>query len=706
MPATSAPTPGDGEEPSRGVSIRSPPGETSVVIDDPIERTRFTMDAGRDVRPTPVDTDSFVFPVDTAVTVTTDSLRVGTAVGVYIRSRNGSLMTELDYEGRERLDSGNYVLEICGSVKTYLELDGGATLVSDRQSLAMHFTDQTELKLGARSEHERPVGEITTTSDPEDMLTAVSALSSGLKTTSPERSFPTLRGHPPTIHLDDALSIPKYLEPPTTGIDLVVKPTVRDALVVAPLAYYLGARVVAGPDRGVRTTSGGFRTLGDDDSLEGNVEELLKRTFLLDCIVRTEGLYDVQLAERVALEDRIEIDCSTLYDLPIAERLDAYLEIPQDVVEDLVPRWGREAYLPPDPSGVEVISYLVDDLSLIRVAEPPLTTIPTAPDGVSIRGSTESPDSDIERDEPIEWDRTVVELPESDAHEQLWFGQGVPLGGTKAIPEAFENRLDRPPKNDDIEVTVVCNERRMVDELEDTGSIYGGDRELPFELTTHIDLTSEELATVLSDRSDFFHYIGHIRDDGFACSDGLLDVQSLKTVGVDTFLLNACQSHDQGFHMIQGGSVGGIVTLGDVVNTGANWIGRTLARLLNRGYPLYSALDLVREESLMGDRYAILGDGRSALVQPMSLPQAVHIVDIQDTASVANETFPTSRIDLGSMCLYLFEDRDYHRLVSHVPVPESVDIDDLKTYLGLESSPVRYEGALTWSEEVIDRLSA
>jgi hypothetical protein len=46
------------------------------------------------------------------------------------------------------------------------------------------------------------------TTDAEDVMMAILTFRSALKTTSPERSFPTLRGHPPAIELNDRLEIP------------------------------------------------------------------------------------------------------------------------------------------------------------------------------------------------------------------------------------------------------------------------------------------------------------------------------------------------------------------------------------------------------------------------------------------------------------------------------------------------------------------
>ncbi len=89
----------------------------------------------------------------------------------------------------------------------------------------------------------------------------------------------------------------------------------------------------------------------------------------------------------------------------------------------------------------------------------------------------------------------------------------------------------------------------------------------------------------------------------------------MDSVGVEAFLLNACQSHDQGLHLIDAGSIGGIVTLGDIVNSGAVKMGSVIAQLLNGGFPLYAALDVARIENIIGQQYLIVGDGRATIAQ-------------------------------------------------------------------------------------------
>lgn len=108
-------------------------------------------------------------------------------------------------------------------------------------------------------------------------MAAISALSSALKTTTCERSYPTLRGHPPRIECGDKLHIPDELSRPETGIRLEVPPSLENVFVAAPLVYYLGAEMV--PGEKPRLVTERFEYPLDDFPLEREIERLLKQVF-------------------------------------------------------------------------------------------------------------------------------------------------------------------------------------------------------------------------------------------------------------------------------------------------------------------------------------------------------------------------------------------------------------------------------------------
>jgi len=155
-----------------------------------------------------------------------------------------------------------------------------------------------------------PAGTIETPTDPESLMDAVSLLGSALQTTSPERSFPTLRGHPPLIEPGEEFRVPDRVEPVDSGIRIVVPPEYRYLYPVVSLAYYFAADVVPGdPPR----IEGDGWTHPLEPDFERRTGEVLRQAFHFDRLARTEGFYPVDLHERETTD--LDLDWGRLYDL-------------------------------------------------------------------------------------------------------------------------------------------------------------------------------------------------------------------------------------------------------------------------------------------------------------------------------------------------------------------------------------------------------
>src|SRR5699024_9950506 len=152
--------------------------------------------------------------------------------------------------------------------------------------------NETAVTVGARSYHKRPAATVRTPADPESMMAAISTFGSALKTTSPERAYPTLRGHPPAIELGDTLSIPDSFTRSDPAVTIEIPADLKYIYSAAPLAYYLGAELVASEELRLCAGESFEYTLDSEHGFETEVERVLKQTFLLDCVTRTEGLYD------------------------------------------------------------------------------------------------------------------------------------------------------------------------------------------------------------------------------------------------------------------------------------------------------------------------------------------------------------------------------------------------------------------------------
>ncbi|ELZ91305.1 hypothetical protein C440_13364 [Haloferax mucosum ATCC BAA-1512] len=679
------------------VGFSVPSEGAGLVVRDNVERHQFKLQTPSPVAPTPTDIARFSLPTDAAVSIQTDRIGVAANTVVCVRDETGSMLAQVDQEETERLDDGTYCLELFGAVKTYLKVAGSLTIDPKPLETVLSFEDETVVHVGARSSHESPATTITTTGNPYDVMRGVSAFSSALKTTSVERSYPTLRGHPPLLELGDELRIPDGLRTPETGVRIELPPTLRHIFVATPLAYYLGAPLVPGTSPRLVTDSGFVHEFDGPHGFEKAVAQALKRTFFLDCVVRTEGIYNVALHERQTVESRIDIDVPALYDAPLSEQLSRYFDVPYETISDLVPEWKLTTHVAPEPDNIELLPFVTNDLAVVRT--PSGTEVPKSEVQAAVV-------DDFLRDEfvrstgPTTTDETYVRPHSADSVEQAWVGEGTPVGASKATPTAYRNRLQRKPTTGDIGITVVCNDQEMLDESDIVDDVYGSREDLTFDVDAHYNLTRSELRAVLAEPTDFLHYIGHIDDGGFQCRDGKLDARRLTEVNAGAFLLNACQSYEQGLELVEAGAIGGIVTLSEVVNSQAVGVGRTIARLLNIGFPLQTSLDIVQKDSDIGHQYVVVGDGSLSVVQAESGVAVFCEVEQtgDDRYSLSYHAYPTSRCGPGSLIIPAFPRNDQYYLASQRITDIELNEDELIEFLSLEQLPVFHDERLYWDD--------
>ena len=672
---------------------------SGLAVVDPIERHRYELTTGT-VHATAVDLSRFLFPVESAVSIRTDHVTLPSVVSVHVRDEQGAVVAHAEHHTHEDLPAGEYIVEVSAPIKLYFRVESALRITADASGMAIGFDGEREVLVGARSHHERPAATVRTPADPEAMMAAISTFGSALKTLTPERSYPTLRGHPPTIELGDSLDL-VGLEAPDTGVTIEIPPDYGSIYAVAPLAYYLGATVEPGADPLLRTDRGFEQSLSGPQGFERTVARTLKQTFFLDCLTRTEGLYPVDLHERRVLADDLALDFPALYEQSLAAQLETYLSIPYRTIAEHVPTWKLTADVAAVPASVEHLPFVVADLAIVRSVEPA-----TGPEGtMSDETRTDERRGFVDGPAAIDSEEPFVRPEPADSLEQTWIGEGTPLGASKASLAAYRNRLERTPAEGDIEITVVCNDAAMDDERAVEAS-YGERADLPFDVTVAHDLTTDELADVLGARTDFLHYIGHVDGDGFACADGRLDARELDSVGVDAFLLNACQSYRQGMALIEAGAIGGIVTLSDILNSEGVKMGRALARLLNAGFPLGSALDIARGESIMGEEYLVVGDSGLAITQVDGGPPNLSKISRADIGfQLEFETYPTSQRGIGSMVIPLIRGNNEYYLSSGTVLKSNITDTALGEFLSIEEMPVKVNGHLYWSDQIeIDDL--
>ncbi|QLG62892.1 caspase family protein [Halorarum salinum] len=672
-------------------------GEDLLVRDD-IEDVSFRVDAGGAGRRA-TDADGFVFPVDSAVTVETDHLAFRKPVAVYVRE-DGSPVDSCPPGQCTAIDAGRYELEVSSApMKLYLRLDGPFRIDSEGDRTRFEYDGTRTVRVGARSFHGRPAGTVTVPETPRGLMDAVSTFGSALATTSPERSFPTLRGHPPLVSFGDEREIPSFAAPPGTGVRIAVPEEWGAVYTVATLAYYLGATVVPG-DAPAVTAAGTTHRL-DGGGLAAETREFLEHVFLLDCVVRTEGFYDVDLHERRVVDERVDLDLGRLYDLPLDERLAAYVDVPTDDLSGLLD-WHLTADVAPEPSSAELLPFVVNDLSAIRNPE----AIPAAAErqedslGDFYRSEDEGGvgvDGDAFEDE------TVVTPEPVDTVGHVWVGDGYPVGASKPTVGSYRRRLDQPASESRvIDVQVVCNEDEM---REETEQLYGFRDYLEFDIDIAFDLTCEQLRELLAAEHDFLHFVGHVDAEGMKCSDGYLDLHTLEGTGVKAFLLNACTSYTQGMELVRAGSIGGLVTTTDVGNIMATNAGRTMARLLDYGFDLHGVLDVVKKVHVVGGAYSVVGDAGVTLCQADSgAPTLVEIMTrnkpSEDRFEITHRVVPNRSYGAGSFFVDHFDEDGAYYLLGSRPPTLTIERENLQSTTKQKRTPLIIDHELQWSDEL------
>lgn len=670
-----------------------PPG---VDIIDPVERRRCTLITDTEIELQEGDPDTFRFPVETAIEIQTTGFTVPATGHVIVRDQAGTVLAEIEKGSSGSFEPGTYSLELTELVKVYLHFEGRFSVENAVDALWIGFPEKLPITIGARSSHTRPATTVTTTNDPTDILAAISTFGSALKTTSPERSFPTLRGHPPLLEIGDELTIPDGVTPPVEDVRIEVPPRYDSVYPVAPLAYYLGVKAEPGPTG--RIVGPDFEySLGQQQELEHEIHSVLKRVFLLECVNRTDGLYPLSLRERNRIEKRVDLPFDSLYAAPLRERLPAYLDVPEVLVDDLIPDWRLAAHVDSSPQSTELLPYLANELALVTMADPTIIDddpVAALADGGFTRGSSVTASTVV----------TPGDGPQ--ARDIAWAGLGTPIEATKALPEAYQHRQGRNVQHEQIEIAVICNDAEMSEERNSVDAVYGGHGEsLPLDVSVYEDLERDQLASVLQENYHFLHYIGHIDSEGVRCPDGRLDLACVSDIGAEAFFLNACQSYDQGLALIENGAIGGIVTVNEVVNHGAVRIGQTVAKLLDNGFPLRAALTIASDRSVIGRQYLVVGDGTLSIVEPPSGTPQMYLIEQRD-----EETFEF-RIDAygappGMGCVFasFLPALDDHYLADGDTESVKLESETLRDFLEMENVPVLFDEQFCWSGDLADRI--
>jgi len=673
---------------------------TGVRIVDPVESVEFAMETDRPVDPTRIDPEVFDVPLDTAAVVETGEVRFPHYVGVVVRTRDGGQVATVSSVDERRIQPGTYTIELSKTrVKLYFQVDGAVTVRTHDDRAGFDFGSRTRVRIGARSYHQTPAATITTTADPTDVAQAVSQFGSALKTTSPERSWPTLRGYPPLVEVGDTLAVPDSLSSPETGVSITIRPRLTDCFAVAPLAFYLGATVRTGSEPRLRADGREWSLTAGSD-LAATATDILQRQFTLDCVVRTAGLYDLDLVERVEVEPQLPFDLEAMYEADLPKRVAAFMDVPRGRIADAIPRWKLTADLVPSADRLESIPHLAAELAAVRCPDPATLEDPR------LRQQVDPPDEAATGTESVRsaretWDEQLVYPPRSASVEHVYLGEGVPVGTSEMSATAYERKLNRDVSDGTgIDITVVGPANRT-GEGESVARIYAQDGLESFDTTVLAAPATSELRAALGSDTDFFHYVGHLDERGIECADGFVDVRTVDDVGADLFFLNGCTSFAQGRAMVNNGAAGGIVTVADVFDSVATHVGETLARLLGQGYSLCSAIRVLGAATAFpAEIYTVVGDGSAVVTTNESVVPFGFRLSWDDGLVAVPFCFPTEKAPPGSVTVPFAAEDGRYVIASGDGAPIETTVDAFVANLDTEPYPVFFDDELHWSPDL------
>ncbi|MEZ3118147.1 hypothetical protein RYH80_19715 [Halobaculum sp. MBLA0147] len=695
-------------------------------------------------------------PSDPTLTIsgTTSGLTVPTVRLTAIPLDGGS-RTEFNYDGFIELDSSAYVIRVDANIRMFIRVDGPVRFHdTEPDQTRIEFGRERPIELAFESRIDDGDESIQLEKTPAAVARGLTTLAAGAETTTPDRTWPTMRTAPPQITFGAETRIPSAVadETPETGIELTVPPDLAYLLPSASLVYYLGADVHTQTGCDPHLTVADRRVqLGTGQAYETAIAKLLKRVFYLDCVARTAGPHEDHLSVLTEV-DVLNLDIEQLYEAPLATRVKQYLDSQFESVADVFPPWHLTMHLPADYQTLETIPHFVANVPffvtprsttlteaawLERASAPEYPTQSTVwrpesgfeprstgPESSLTPEQSPTP-SDVTTEADVQLRQTSSDISTVDLVEPEyesgrthgWLGDGVPLGAFTALPEAYRNRSKYIEEPDaELAVTVVANTTPPDDagrgsgvfERETTAITSQYESEaagLDVNLTLKQSLSVSELARTFKTKTDLVHFIGHHSDDGLVCRDGAFRGDSISTSNAQTFVLNACGSFPVGRTLVERGSVGGVVTFRDILNEDAVRVGAAFAHLIMNGFCIQRALAYARGQAMMPKDYAVVGDGTHVLTQNNSIVPIGIFLSENGDGTVTMTVEQSAPWICGGNIYDPNETRDDLSHLFGTTREYTLDTAALPEYMDGHHGPVIYEGTLHWAEGIIAHFS-
>jgi len=484
------------------------------------------------------------------------------------------------------------------SLTVYTQFEGAVDVFKrPGETWVVAFDQPTRISFAVRDTSDHPRGTVTAAPTPEGIAAALSTLPAGLRTTTPDRSFPSLQNHPPRIEIGDKTSVPESVSErvPETGIELCVPRSTEALLSVAPLVHYLCASVtVADRDQPVlRAPAIGLeRALPPVPELSAAVSDLVERVFWLDCLVRNAGPHGVDLAdiERVR-EAGLDPDLEALYRASPAERLDRYLGLDFASAAEAFPRWQAAAVVEPTVESVTAVPRLAYALAKIHLP---------ANAAVSDRAVG---DGSVPPTEP-------PAIGPGGARVGCRVVSGTPSDPLATTPGALR-RFGRPSGDGPLRVVLVgALDERVGDALADRPDLA----DAGIRIERHRGPTRSELQAVLSKPPGLLYHATEDATPGVQCADGTLSVAELPTPVADVAVLDAPDSMPAASELVGSDRAAAVVARSDGRSEGH--VGVDPVRWLSMRARVGDALWLSRRYGETGPAATVVGDAFRQLQVP------------------------------------------------------------------------------------------
>jgi len=421
------------------------------------------------------------------------------------------------------LSDGSYRVRNPSSPQTMLRFDGRARVHGRGDGkIEVSFPHPTVVTVAFSPHVSLPEHTLTVPETTEGLATAVTNFSASLGTDVPYAVRPADRGHPPLVRFGDGVSIPAAVRDagPDTDVEFLVPDSVAHLLVVAPLAYYLGATVtVADRDRPLlRDPATGFsREFGRLPAVQSTMSDLLWRVSLLDLVVHVQNRgRDFREWDVIG---RFDLDPARLSVAGPVERLRTYLDVPTEPLQAVLPDWHYRVYVDPRVENGRILPFALDRLAQVHVTDGARETAGGA----------------------ASWSPAGDGVSDPADHFVGWLGDDPPPNAHRTSVTAAENALDHLETGAEPERVIVVDNAASDESRSDRAATavdaFEWSKTFDFEVEYHRDVGRVELTDLFASDSNLLYYAGE-RGGGLDCPDGRLDLSTVEQSGAHHVFLD------------------------------------------------------------------------------------------------------------------------------------------------------------------------